>query len=106
MPAWRRLRRAPGGVASSVVLEGLDPVGEGADPAAQALEVAGAGDVERAERRLLCLRGPLAGAEGLAERLAEQRVLEQRLGEVADRLLAARAEAAVRPRSSPFLRSP
>ncbi len=44
--------------------------------------------------RLLRLDGLLAGAEGAAERLTEEGVLEQGLGEVAERLFAAGADAA------------
>ena len=92
------VRRAPDRV--ELVLERLDPIRERADATLEPLEIAGARHVEGAERRLLRLRRPLPRAEGLAERLAEQRVLEERLGEVPDRLLAAGAEACDSRRSS------
>ena len=77
------------------VLDGLEAVGERAHAAADALHIPGARNVDRTERRLLHLHRPLAGTEGPAERLAEQRVLEQGLGDLADRLLATRLQSAL-----------
>jgi hypothetical protein len=76
------------------ILEGLDPVRQSPNPTAEALEITGAWNVDRVERSTLRSGRPLAGAEGLAERLAEQRVLEQTLGEVSDHFLAAGADSA------------
>ena len=85
---------APAPQPVDLVLERLDPVGQRPDAPGQPLEIAGAGDVDGVQRGALGSGRSLAGAEGLAEGLAEERVLEQALGEIADHLLAAGANPA------------
>ena len=58
------------------------------------LELGSRGDVERSHRRALRLGGALARAHSRRQGLVEEGVLEQRLGEIAERLLAPRAKSA------------
>ena len=70
------------------VLDALQPLGDRADPAGQALDVGRRRDVQRAEGGLLGLGRLLARLEGPGDGAGDQRVLEQVLGELADRVLA------------------
>src|SRR6266487_4194347 len=74
------------------ILDRLESVGQRAKALLQPLELGGRRDVERSHRGALRVGGALAGAEGSGQRLVEKRVLEQGLGEIAERLLAAGAE--------------
>ena len=70
------------------VLDPLEPLRDRAQPAREPLEVRGRGQVERAHRGLLRGDRPLARLEGAAERARHDRVLQQVLGELAERVLA------------------
>ena len=74
--------------AIDAVLDALEPLRDRPQPPGQALDVGRGRDVQRAHRRLLRLHGPLAGAEGARDRGVDDRVLEQVLRELADRVLA------------------
>ena len=76
-----------------LVLDVLEALGEGAQAPLEPLDVARRGQVEGRHRRLLGLERLLAGAEGGGERVLEHLAVDQRLGELADRLLAARPQA-------------
>ena len=71
------------------VLEILEPAGERAQSLFDALDVGGGGEVQRSHRRPLRLCCALAGAQRLLDRRVEDGVLDQRLRELADGLLAA-----------------
>ena len=76
------------------VLERLEPARQRAQPLLEPLDVAAGGDVERAHRGALRRSGPLAGAQGPGERRIEERILDQRLGQLAHGFLAASADSA------------
>ena len=59
----------------------------------EALDVAGRREVQRTHRDLLGLGGLVADAERARQRAVDERVLEQVLGEAAERLLALGREA-------------
>ena len=65
------------------VLDALEPLGDRAQPARQALDVGGGRDVERAHRRLLRLDRLLARLESAGDRAVDHRVGDQLLGDLA-----------------------
>ncbi len=71
----------------------LEPLRERANPPLEPLDVARRGQIEGAEGRLLGLERPIAGAEGGLQRAVEGGAVDQCLGDLADRLLGAGAEA-------------
>ena len=70
------------------VLDPLEALGDRAQPAGEALDVGRRRDVERPHRGLLRLDRLLARLEGARERAVDDRVRDQLLGELAERLLA------------------
>ena len=69
------------------ILERFEPIRQRTEPLLNALDVGRRRDVERAHRRALCLGCPLARADRLRHRLAEERVVEERLRQVGQGLL-------------------
>jgi hypothetical protein len=76
-----------------LVLDPVEPLRERTQAALEALDVAGRGQIERRHRRLLSLESFLASAKGGSDRALQHLAIEQRLGELADGLLAARPQA-------------
>lgn len=76
-----------------LVLYLVEPLRDRAQPALEALEVTRRGQVERGHRSVLGLQRLLASPEGGGHGVLEHMAVEQGLGELADRLLAARPQA-------------
>ena len=87
------------------VLDALEALGDRPHAPGEALDVGGRGDVQRAHRDLLGLGGLLARLEGAGQRAVDQRVLEQVLGELAQRVLALPGQAAAQPFRGGLVRS-
>ena len=79
------------------LLDALHPLGHRAQPARQPLDVGRRRDVERAHRGLLRLHGALARLERPRDRGVHERVLEQLLGELAERVLALAGDPVAQP---------
>ena len=92
-PSWRAQLADLAAEVVDLVLDLLEALRKRAQAPLQPLDVAGRGEVEGRHRRLLGLDRLLAGAEGGGERVLQHLAVEQCLGQLADRLLAARPEA-------------
>ena len=74
------------------VLDLLEPLGEGAQPAREPVDVVAGGQVQVADRARPGLRGALTGAEGDLQGLVQPGVLDQELRQVAQRALPPRRD--------------
>jgi hypothetical protein len=74
------------------VLNRLEPLGDRPQPPGEPVDVAAGGQIQVADGGLARLRSPLAGAEGELQSLIHPGVVDEELGELAQRALAARRD--------------
>ena len=92
--------------AVDAVLDALQPLGDGAQPAREALHVRGGRDVQRAHRGFLGSDGAFPGIEGPGDGTVDDRVLQQLLGELPERVLALPGDAVAQPLPRRLVRHP